>query len=898
MNYNPRHLMALAPGSRLGPYEIVSALGAGGMGEVYRARDARLNRDVAVKILPAAVSADPERRERFEREARAVSSLNHPHICAVYDVGSQDGVDYLVMELLEGESLEARLARGPLPLDAALKYGIEIADALSRAHRQGIVHRDLKPANVVLTKQGAKLLDFGLAKVGAPGGAASGVSIMPTIEKSLTADGTILGTFQYMSPEQLEAHDADARTDIFAFGALLYEMVTGRKAFEGRSQASLIASIINASPAPLSSVAPMTPPALERLVRICLMKDPDDRWQTAQDVATQLRWIAEGGSQIGAPAPVVARRKSREHLAWALAGVLAIAAAGVTTRLLLHTDPAPLPTRFTVTSPPGVVLSFPRISPDGRTIAFVGTAVTRNRTSIWVRSLDSFDVRELEGTEGVLRPFWSPDSKYLAFFANRSQLKKVAVAGGPPQLVATASAGSDGSWSSQGVILFDGGPADPIWRVPAGGGTVSVAMKPDPSRKEVGVAWPTFLPDGKHYLYAVNDANGPTGLRVGALDEEGSTALGDVQSRFEYAAGHLVYVSQNTLVARPFSVKTRTFTGDPFPVTDKIQIQSLGLVDFSISQTGDLAYISQAAEQKSRLLWVTRNGQEAGTVGEPAAFSDLALSPDGTRVAVAVASGGSGRSNTNIWIYDVKRGAASRLTFADGLQIAPVWSPDGTRVAYAYTKSLYQLATKLASGAGAEERFPEDKERHLLPTDWSRDGSRLAVVSVERALDNQDLFVFDPRQPGKAEPFLQTPAPIRESMPRFSPDGRWVAYQSNESKRNEVYVQPYPPNGGRWQISTAGGNTPIWRGDGREIFYMGSDDTLYAAPVEVKSGGLEVGNPVKLFQRVVIHGAPQIYRWAADRDGQRFLLNVPIENATPQSAQIVLNWAATLRSTP
>ena len=867
------------------------------MGEVYRARDARLNRDVAIKILPAALSADPERRERFEREARAVSSLNHPNICAVYDVGSQDGTDYMVMELLDGESLAARLAKGPLPLDLALRYGIEIADALSRAHRQGIVHRDLKPANVVLTKQGAKLLDFGLAKVGAPG-PASGVSIMPTVEKSLTAEGTILGTFQYMAPEQLEAEDADARTDIFAFGALLYEMVTGHKAFEGRSQASLIASIINANPAPLSSLAPMTPPALERLVRICLMKDPDQRWQTAQDVATQLRWIAEGGSQIGAPAPVVARRKSREHLGWGLAAVLAIIAAATTARLLLHTDPAPQPTRFTVTSPPGVVLSFPRMSPDGRTMAFVGTAVTRNRTSIWVRSLDSFDARELEGTEGVLRPFWSPDSRYLAFFASRAQLKKVAVAGGPPQLVASHAGGSDGSWSSQGVILFDGGPADPIWRVPAGGGTVTVAMKPDAARKEVGLAWPTFLPDGKHYLYAVNDANGPVGLRVGTLDEEGSTALGDVQTRFEYAAGYLVYVSQSTLVARPFSVKTRTFTGDPFPVTDKIQVQSLGLVDFSMSQAGDLAYISQATEQKSRLLWVNRAGQDAGMVGEPAGFGDLALSPNADRVAVSVTSGGAGRLSTNIWIYDVKRGAASRLTFAEGRQIAPVWSPDGTRVAYAATKNLYQLAVKLASGSGAEQAFPEDKEHHLLPSDWSRDGSRLLVTSASRAVDNNDLVMFDPSHPGKAEPFLQTPGPLFESMGRFSPDGRWVAYQSNESKRNEVYVQPYPPSGGRWQISTTGGSSPIWRGNGREIYYTGLDDTFYAVPVEAKAGSLEVGNPVKLFQRVLIHGVPQTYRWASDRDGQRFLLNVPVENATPQSAQVVLNWAATLRATP
>ena len=755
----------------------------------------------------------------------------------------------------------------------------------------------------MLTRQGgssagspqAKLLDFGLAKIGAPQ-PAPGVSMPPTIEKSLTAEGTILGTFQYMAPEQLEGTDADARTDIFAFGALLYEMVTGRKAFEGRSQASLIASIINANPAPISSLAPMTPPALERLVRVCLAKDPDERWQTAHDVATQLRWIAEGGSQVGVPAPVVAHRKSRERVAWALAGVLALVATAASARIFLRTDPVPPPIRFTVVSPPGVVLSFPRLSPDGRTIAFVGRNASLNRVSIWARPVDSFAVRELEGTEGVLRPFWSPDSKYLGFFAG-AQLKKVPVAGGPPQLIATHPGGADGSWGSQNVILFDGRQADPIWRVSAGGGTVSIAMKPDPGRKEVGAGWPYFLPDGRHFVFAANGSEGPVALRVGALDEEGSTALGDLQSRVEYSSGYLVYVSQNTMVARPFSPTKRAFTGDPFPVTDRIEIGALGLVDFSLSQMGDLAYVTQAAEQKSRLLWVNRAGQDVGTVGEPAAFGDLALSPDGGRVAASVTTTAAGKTATNIWIYDVKRGATSRLTFGERRQVTPVWSPDGIRVAYAAVSEsgLFQLATKLASGAGAEEKFPEDKEHHLLPTDWSRDGARLSVISATRNVNNLDLVIFDPAHPGKSEPFLQTPPPLFESMGRFSPDGRWIAYHSNESNRNEVYVQPYPPTGGRWQISTTGGSVPIWRGDGRGIFYAGSDDTIYEVPVDVKGASLEVGTPVKLFQRTQVHGTPQTYRWSADRDGQRFLVNTPVENSTPQTAQIVLNWAGTLK---
>jgi eukaryotic-like serine/threonine-protein kinase len=529
----------------------------------------------------------------------------------------------------------------------------------------------------------------------------------------------------------------------------------------------------------------------------------------------------------------------------------------------------------------------------------VGTAAARNRVSIWVRSIDSFSVRELEGTEGVLRPFWSPDSKYLAYFAN-GQLKKVAIGGGPPQLVATHPGGADGSWSSEGVILFDGRQADPIRRVPAGGGAVSVAMTPNAERKEVGVGWPYFLPDGKHYLFVANDVTGPARLYVGALDKEQSTLLGDLSSRFEYAAGYVVYVSQNTLVARPFSPASLTFTGDPFPVTDRIEVGNLGLVDFSLSQAGDLAYITQAAEQKSRLLWVNRAGLEVGTVGEPGVIGDLALAPDATRVAASVRSTTGSRSNTNIWIFDVKRGAASRLTFGDRRQMAPVWSPDGSRVAFATLgeSGSYQLATKLASGAAAEEPLPEDKEHHIIATDWSRDGSHLLAHAATRSVNNFDLVVFDLAHPEKSTAVVQTPSPIFESMGRFSPDGRWIAYQSNESNRNEIYVQPYPPTGGRWQASTSGGNTPIWKGDGRELFFAGSDDTIYAVSLEVRGGSLELGVPQKLFQRPMIHGTPQTYRWAADRDGQRFLVNTPVDDAVPQTAQIVLGWSSTLRGTP
>src|SRR5260221_350437 len=487
--------MSLQPGLRLGPYEITAALGAGGMGEVYKARDTRLDRTVAVKVLPASLATDPERKERFEREARAVSALNHPNICTLYDIGQAvvsrqssvagqqspatshqppaaggETIQFLVMELIEGESLESRLTKGPLPLDQVLRLGTEMADALSKAHRHGIVHRDLKPANVMLTKQGSKLLDFGLARVDAPK-TQSSVSFLPTQQHSLTQAGTVLGTFQYMSPEQLEGGEADARTDIFAFGALLYEAMTGRKAFEGKSQASLISSIMTGMPPSITSLQPMTPPALERVIKTCLNKDPDERWQTAQDLAAELKWIAEGGSQIGAPAPVVSRRKSRERWAWAATGLFAVISALTGARLLTQREAPRLPTKFAVAPPKDVKIEWPRISPDGRAVAFVGVDA-RNRRSIWVRQMDSFDAIHLDGTQNVQRPFWSPARRYLAYFAN-GQLKKLLATGGPTQLICEFAGGSDGSWG-KGVILFDGRANDPVRRVPDSGGVPTV----------------------------------------------------------------------------------------------------------------------------------------------------------------------------------------------------------------------------------------------------------------------------------------------------------------------------------------------------------------------------------------------------------------------------------------
>ena len=886
--------MSLAPGTRLGPYEIVSILGAGGMGEVYRARDTRLDRAVALKVLPQTFASDPSFLDRFEREARAISSLNHPNICSLYDIGNQDGMRYLVMELLDGETLAARLARGPLPLDEALRYAVQTADALSRAHRQGIVHRDLKPGNVMLTKHGAKLLDFGLARVGAPMPGASGVTLAPTHERPLTVAGTILGTFQYMAPEQLEGREADARTDIFAFGALLYEIIAGRRAFSGGTQASLIASIMSGVPPAISTLQPMTPPALDRVVRLCLAKEPDDRWQTAQDLAAELKWIAEGGSQVGGPVAVVSRRRSRERLAWAAAAVCGLAAAAALARLLTLPTPAGRePTRFAIPPPKGVVLSWPRISPDGRIVAFVGES--QGVKSIWIRRLGSLDPVRLPGTEGVLRPFWSPDSRFLAYFAD-GRLKKIAVSGGPPQLIAEDGGGEDGTWSAAGVILFDG-DGDSIRRVPDSGGVPSVAMKSVESDKEVDISWPSFLPDGRHYLFLANAGNfGTRRLKVASIDSETGTFLANVDSRVEYSAGHVFYVGQQTLMGRPFSTTTLSFTGNPFPITDRMQTQGRR-ADFSLSLTGDLAFMADSREPLSRLIWVDRAGRELATVGAPASYRELALSPDGTRLGVSIDSSSKG-TDYDIWVIDLKRGATSRLTFAVGREGWLTWSPDSNAIAYFVNPGgpPFAVYRKAASGAGAEQLLYADREKLTVPVDWSPDGRLLLVESIPvgpSGFGNSDLATISAASSGAATPFIETAK--RASHGRFSPDGRWIVYESDESSRSEIYVQSFPPGAGKWQISTDGGEWPMWSGDGKEVFYS-LRDALYAVAVRVNGGAVDAAAPVKLFQRALNHtGTGPRGRWVVSRDGQRFLLNVPVDD-DDRAVEVIIDWASGLKT--
>jgi Tol biopolymer transport system component/tRNA A-37 threonylcarbamoyl transferase component Bud32 len=883
--------MTIEAGSRLGPYEILSPLGAGGMGEVYRARDTRLGREVAVKVLPQSMAASPELRQRLEREAKTISQLSHPHICTLHDVGHQDGTDYLVMELLEGETLADRLGKGgALPVEQAVKFGIEIAGALDAAHKAGIVHRDLKPGNIMLTKSGVKLLDFGLAKLHVPPAqAVSAVTSLPTAlqeSQPLTTHGTILGTFQYMSPEQLEGREADARSDLFAFGCVLYEMLTGRKAFSGKSQASLIGSIMNSEPASISSIQPMVPPALDRVVKGCLAKEPEERWHTAHDVMMQLQWIAEGGSAAGVPAPVAARRKSREKIAWGVAAAALVAALGLGFGFWKRAPKAARLVRFEVATPEEITaIDTPRISPDGRYLAFNATDAG-GKSRIWVRPLSALTAQPLAGTEGTTRPFWSPDSRFLGFVAE-GKLKKVDVAGGPPQKICDAPTGSDGTWSEKGVILYDGQSNDPIYRVSAAGGIPVVAVKADPARKETSVAWPEFLPDGRHFLYmATGQKPEDNAYRIGTLDSKETRAVASAQTLVTYAPpGYLLFVRDKTLVAQPFDAKSGKTTGEPVPLAEHIGTNSVGLARFSVARDGTLAY--RTGESGDRLILVDRGGKEQEAIGDPGEYHNPVFSPSGDRLAFDLSDPRSGKAD--IWVRDLSRGVSSRFTFGKGDAYCPVWSPDAKRIAYSVDREgSSDIYEKAADGQG-EERLLLKSEEPKVVCDWSRDGRYILFMSQGKET-GWDIWSLPTAGDGKPVPVVKTP--FVELIPSLSPDGRFVAYSSNESGRQEIYVQGFPGAAGKWQISTAGGSDAHWRSDGKELYYRAPDQKIMA--VEIRpDGGFQAGVPRAIFAGRFESGIARS-KYQPTADGQRFLLVAPLGRESMTPTTVVLNWSADL----
>ena len=883
--------MTLDAGQKLGPYEIISPAGAGGMGEVFKARDTRLDRTVAIKILSAPIAGNPDIRQRFEREARAISSLNHPNICTLYDVGYENDINYLVMEYLEGETLSARLSRGPLPFNELLGYATQIADALDKAHRQGLIHRDLKPGNVMLVKSGAKLLDFGLAKLQPWGGVVEGISGV-TRTTPLTGEGTIIGTMQYMSPEQLEGREADSRSDIFAFGAILFEMATGKRAFEGRSQASLIAAVLEREPAPVSQLAPMAPPALDRVVSKCLAKDPDARWQSARDLTDELRWIHQSGSLAGVPAAVQTRRRFRLRVSWSLACVATLVAAALGTVLLTQTETEPLVTRFSISPRADLSLvSWPNISPDGKLLAFQA-ADSSGTQKIWVRPLNSLEPAPLSGTENALRPFWSPDSRYLAYFVG-GQLKKVPVGGGPSLLICEAENGADGSWGLQDIILFDGGITDSIRQVPASGGVASAATHLDRTRGDQYHMWPWFLPDGEHFLFSsqIDSASQSYNLlMVGSVRDDKTIPLVRVDSRVEYSTeGYLVYVTDNILVAHPFDAANLRVTGEPVPLASDVQAVN-ELAHFSVSDNGTLVYLRGQSTGLREIHWVGRAGQEIGQVGSPGSYINVALSPDGTRFAgERIVERGN---TTDLWVHDLQRDVSSRLTFDPAIEVWPVWSADGSKVMYTSNRdgNLFRIFQKAANGVGDATLLFASDSTNVNPFSAARDGRSLIIGAANT--QGFDLWRLN-FQDQRVDTLIASA--FNERSANISPDGKFLAYQTNESDRMEIYVRELNGSGGRWQVSTRGGRFPQWRSDGRELFYVTTEFDFMAVPVST-ANGFQVGAPVKLFnQRYYFNGQASLSPYQVTSDGQRFLIVSPMQEASTAEFVVTQNWTTELK---
>jgi Tol biopolymer transport system component/predicted Ser/Thr protein kinase len=889
--------VAILPGKTVGPYQILSAIGAGGMGEVYKARDTRLDRTVAIKVLSAHLADRADLRERFDREARTIAGLNHPHICTLFDIGRQDGTDYLVMEYLEGETLADRLKKGPLPMEQVLRYAIEISDALDKAHRNGVTHRDLKPGNIVLTKGGSKLLDFGLAKLRQESKPDTPFSELATIQGGETAEGTILGTLQYMAPEQVEGRPVDARTDIFAFGAVVYEMATGKKAFEGRSQASLIAKILETDPPPISSLQPMTPPALDRLVKKCLAKEPEKRWQAASDVCDELKWIAEQGQGTQAAMPAsggIAKRGVRDHLGQLVVAVAILVAVALVAAVFYFRRPSAevKAVRFSVAPPEKQTLpaigdgpNFFSVSPDGSRLAFVARDAT-GHFQLWLRDFDSPIAQPLPGTDDAWAPFWSPDSRFIAFsaFSAGASLKKVPASGGPAETITASPADGGGTWNRDGVILFAAGGGSLILRVPSAGGSATPVTSFDASQPVLAHSWPYFLPDGKHFLYT-NVASNPEnrGIYAGSLDSKETKLILKPASFATYSPpGYLLFNRAGTLLAQPFDADRLELKGDAIPIAEGVQFSAAnGKGAVAVSANGVLTYRLVPTAVQNKLVWVDRKGTEQPLPAPPHAYRNPRLSPDGQRVAVTIDELG-----TQEWLLDTRRGTLTRLTFEGNYNGALAWTPDGKRIAFGSDRAgARNLFWQLANGSGGTERLATS-DRSQIAGSWSPDGQTLAFEQSNPGTGN-DLLVYRLGD-RKVETFLQTR--FNEIAPQFSPDGRWLAYVSDESGRNEVYVQPYPGPGGKWQISTEGGTEPVWARNG-ELFYR-NGDKMMAVGTATKAN-FSADTPKVLFEgHYATYNAMPAYD--VTPDGQRFLLAKTAEQG-PQEISVVLNWTEELK---
>jgi Tol biopolymer transport system component/predicted Ser/Thr protein kinase len=859
----------IAAGTRLGPYEIVSPIGAGGMGEVWKARDTRLDRSVAIKILPAEFAENAQLRVRFEREAKTISQLNHPHICTLYDVGE----NYLVMELLDGESLADRIARGPLPLDQVIRYGVEIAEALEKAHRAGVVHRDLKPGNVMLTKSGAKLLDFGLAKSSVFDMTVDGA----TMQKTLTAEGTIVGTFQYMSPEQLEGIEVDQRTDIFALGAVLYEMATGRRAFDGKTRTSLIAAIVAADPKPMSELQPLTPVALEQVVRACLAKDADERIQTGHDVALQLRWIGTSSSAVAASSERV-RARRRTAVLWPVAVVaVAIASWFAAARWQKAHTASPV-YRMTISTPEGWPLGYSSgamaLSRDGRMLAYAGAGPT-GENLLLVRKLSETTFRVLDGTAGARLPFWSPDGKSIGY-CTRERVCKVAADGSsaPEELAKFPLNVGSATWGN-GVVLVV--CARKLYRINASGGEPAEV----PTAGLAGVTLPRFLPDQRHLLVRTPDE------RICVIDIEGRDApkplLPHVYAA-AYANGHLFFYRGGMLYAQPFNPRTLSVSGEPAAIA-KVQIYGQGSAMFAVSDDA-LVYLPSGSEVHTALQRIDRKGDVMQTIAAPAYYFSPRVSRDGTRVAVDLSvSDGPG----DIWIFDTRDSRGTRFTFSPDNESAPLWSPDDREIAYFVDKRPVGVGTARKRVAGGEPQpAAVSTDFNTYTGDWSPD-NRWFVTTSSRVLGSFNEIVTYALPSWSPAPGV---ARFPGRAPRFSPDSKWLAWESNERGQYDVFVQPFPPNGSKWQISVDGGEKPVWSRDGKSIFFVTTSGRLAEVAVTTAAdGSLTAQAPQQLFA-VRMRELAQWAQYDVFPDGTFLVNRVPDNATTPMTA--VINWRSTL----
>ncbi len=891
--------MPLQHGVRVGSYEILALLGAGGMGEVYRARDPKLNRDVALKILPEEFACDPDRLARFRREAHVLASLNHPNIAAIHGLEEAAGPPALVLELVEGPTLADRLAQGPIPLDEALPIATQIDEALEAAHDRGVIHRDLKPANIKLRPDGAvKVLDFGLAKALERDVAAPDVTHSPTLTVAGTRVGMILGTAAYMAPEQARGKAVDKRADIWAFGCVLYEMLTARRAFVGDDVSDILASVLAREPE-LTALPTDTPLPIRRLIRRCLQKEPKDRLHDIADARLEIQEAkAPPDAQVAGAAMPVRRVRQRLILSFvAVCGLVLGAAAvlGITTFVSAPSDARAV--RLAVeppegsTWPPLGLNTTLAVSPDGHAVAFVARSGD-DTDRLWIRSLDALAAQPLTGTEGASAPFWSPDSQSIGFFAD-GQLKKIAAAGGPAMILCDAPTARGGTWNPGGVIVF-GTSNGPLQRVSAAGGAPTAAsLLAEGETSHVG---PSFLPDGRHFLYGAGPAFTDVPIYIGALDSTDRTRLLTADAtNVLHSLGRVVFHRGTRLWAQPFDVEQLALSGEAIPVADGIQRMGsiMPFVEAAASDNGVLAYKTAGALPASRLVWLDRAGKQIGTLGDDGVYGDFELSPDGARVAVSI--GDPSRRALDVWLFDVGRGTRTRLTSDAGHELEPVWSPDGAGIVFSSFRKaagdLYQTAT---SGLETETVLWEDA-RNKYASSWSPDGRFILVTRSGSPRTGNDLWLVPTFGDRKPVPFLETP--FTEGWPMISPDGRWVAYRSNESGRGEVYVVPFARPDRKWLLSANGGGFPRWRRDGQEIFYLALDGMLMSAAVSGRGSEFEVGAVRPLFRippkPAIIPGIGSV-RYDVSADGRRFLVDVPVGEAATPPLTLVVNWTAGL----